>query len=87
MNEYYIKIRLVAFERAIEQLSEEYGIDLLTAKQWNELINSNYFRDIEHKIFFELIVKECIEISLKSSYRTDDMGSIIVKHIKEHFGV
>jgi hypothetical protein len=35
----------------------------------------------------ELIVKECAEVSLKSSHRDDDMGAIIARHINEHFGV
>lgn len=41
--------------------------------------------DIER--FAELIVRECEQVSLKSSYRDDDMGAIIAKQIREHFGV
>ena len=37
--------------------------------------------------FAELIVRECEQVSLKNSHRNDDMGSIIAKQIKKHFGV
>ncbi len=39
------------------------------------------------KKFAELIVRECEQVSLKHSHRDDDMGAIIARHIKEHFGV
>lgn len=35
----------------------------------------------------ELIVLECMEVSLQSSHRDDDMGAIIARNINEHFGV
>jgi len=37
--------------------------------------------------FAELIVRECEQVSLKNSHRDDDMGAIIARQIKEHFGV
>jgi hypothetical protein len=37
--------------------------------------------------FAELIVWECIDLSLGSSHRDDDMGAIIADKIKRHFGV
>ena len=37
--------------------------------------------------FTELIVKQCVNVSLQSSHREDDMGAIIAKQIKELFGV
>jgi len=37
--------------------------------------------------FAELIVQECEQVSLKNSHRNDDMGAIIAKQIKKHFGV
>jgi hypothetical protein len=37
--------------------------------------------------FAELIVRECEQVSLKNSHRGDDMGAIIAKQIREHFGV
>ena len=37
--------------------------------------------------FAELIVKECIKVTLNHSKRDDDMGAIITNNIKEHFGV
>jgi hypothetical protein len=39
------------------------------------------------KKFAELIVRECVEQSLKVSHRNNDMGSIIANMIKQHFGV
>jgi hypothetical protein len=40
-----------------------------------------------YQMFAELIVKECEQVSLKNSHRSDDMGAIIAEHIKQHFGV
>ena len=37
--------------------------------------------------FAELIVQECMQVSLKHSHRDDDMGAIIARNIKQHFGV
>ena len=37
--------------------------------------------------FAELIVRECEKVSLKNSHRDDDMGAIIARQIKQHFGV
>ena len=37
--------------------------------------------------FAELIVRECEQVSLKNSHRGDDMGAIIARQIKQHFGV
>jgi hypothetical protein len=37
--------------------------------------------------FAELIVRECGKVSLKNSHRDDDMGAIIARQIKQHFGV
>jgi len=37
--------------------------------------------------FAQLIVRECEQVSLKNSHRDDDMGAIIAKQIREHFGV
>jgi len=37
--------------------------------------------------FAELIVKECENVSLKNSHRNDDMGAIIARQIKQHFGI
>ena len=37
--------------------------------------------------FAELMVAECQQVSLKNSHRDDDMGAIIARQIKQHFGV
>ena len=47
---------------------------------------NNYF-ELFHEKFAELIVRECEQVSLKNSHRGDDMGSIIARQIREHFGV
>ena len=41
----------------------------------------------DYEKFAELIVNECVQVSLQSSHRDDDMGAIIVRNIKKHFGV
>jgi hypothetical protein len=38
-------------------------------------------------LFAELIAYECIDLALGSSHREDDMGAIIARQIKQHFGV
>jgi hypothetical protein len=44
-------------------------------------------KDNVYEKFALLIVKECVNVSLKSSHRYDDMGAIIASDIEEHFGV
>jgi hypothetical protein len=39
------------------------------------------------QIFAEAIVWECVDLSLGSSLRDDDMGAIIASKIKRYFGV
>ena len=46
------------------------------------VMRSDYTTD-----FAEMIIRECMELSLKNSHRDDDMGAIIARQIKEHFGV
>ena len=41
----------------------------------------------QYREFAELIVLECEKVSLKNSHRDDDMGAIIARQIKQHFGV
>jgi hypothetical protein len=36
--------------------------------------------------FAELIVQECEQVSLNNSHRDDDMGAIIARQIRQHFG-
>lgn len=45
------------------------------------------FYDIFNQQFAELIIEECSQVSLKNSHRDDDMGAIITRNIKQHFGV
>jgi hypothetical protein len=47
----------------------------------------NPYSNFDYEKFAELIVQECINVSLKSSHRYDDMGAIIANDIAEHFGV
>ena len=37
--------------------------------------------------FAELIVRECVQVSLKNSHRDDDMGAIIARQMLKQFGV
>ena len=37
--------------------------------------------------FATLIINQCVNVSLQSSHREDDMGAIIARNIKELFGV
>ncbi len=39
------------------------------------------------KKFAELIVKECVAVSMKSSLRSNDMGAVIAQNISIHFGL
>jgi hypothetical protein len=51
---------------------------------WDERTDGLHF---DQEMFAELIVQECMEVSLKYSHRDDDMGAIIARQIKQHFGV
>ena len=42
---------------------------------------------LDYRKFAELIIKECANISLSLSHRSDDMGAIIGTRIKQHFGI
>lgn len=44
-------------------------------------------KDTVYEKFAELIIAECVNVSLKSSHRYDDMGAIIANNIEDHFGV
>ena len=58
------------------------------AEQANNAISGNAFSMARYnEKFAELIVAECMEVSLKYSHRDDDMGAIIARQIKQHFGV
>lgn len=39
------------------------------------------------KKFAHDVVQECVDVSMKTSHREDDMGSIIAKKIQKHFGI
>jgi hypothetical protein len=53
----------------------------------NEELEKMYVPDCFAEKFAEMIVRECEQVSLKHSHRDDDMGAIIARHIKEHFGI
>jgi len=73
MNE---RIRELALQAGYQRINDYYTNGTVTA-----------FTDEQIEKFAELIVKECKQVSLKHSHRDDDMGAIIARHIKEHFGV
>ena len=66
------------FKLALKAMDFQGAVDIDTELK---LTNS------ELEKFAELIVQECMEVSLKSSHRDDDMGAIIARQIKKHFGV
>ena len=57
------------------------------ADQIEEMYKLPSERELAIEKFAELIVLECEQVSLKNSHRDDDMGAIIARQIKEHFGV
>ena len=65
----------------IKQFYIQTANETADGKEWaiGGLINAEKFA--------ELIVEECMEVSLKYSHRDDDMGAIIAKQIKQHFGI
>jgi hypothetical protein len=60
---------------------QEFKIECL---EWNE---EDQVWQVNAEKFAELIAWECIDLSLGSSHRDDDMGAIIANKIKQHFGV
>ena len=65
----------------IGQLAEQAGF----MDSWFSESGDDCEREI--KKFAQLIVYECMDLALGSSHREDDMGAIIAKKIKQHFGV
>jgi len=53
----------------------------------DEELAQMYIPDCFAERFAQLIVAECIDLSLGSSHRDDDIGAIIANKIKQHFGV
>ena len=74
--EAFVKVRNKSLAQArIKELAKQSGLWFVTQRE--DLIND----------FAELIVRECEQVSLQSSHRDDDMGAIIARNIKQHFGV
>ena len=69
----------------IWELAKKAGINL-TPAQFSGVLEDEV-DEFTLEDFAELIVKECEKVSLKSSHRDDDMGAIIARQIKQHFGV
>ena len=73
----------------IKQLAEQakqYALDAMIKITDKEQALKVYSESYDTK-FAELIVRECMEVSLGCSHRDDDMGAIIARQIKQHFGV
>ena len=79
----------------IRQLANQLG-PVATIANWGRVewsdnvypqIGDRMYAAIDLEKFAELIVRECEQVSLKNSHRGDDMGAIIARQIKEHFGV
>jgi hypothetical protein len=76
-------------ERIIELRKKAWVLvqtDLQTNERDECVDNREHLKMVFEK-FAELIVRECTQVSLKVSHRDDDMGAIIARMIKEHFGV
>jgi hypothetical protein len=70
----------------IRQLADEAGLRF-TQLMSNPMVPIVDGRETDLAKFAQLIVRECEQVSLKNSHRNDDMGAIIARQIKQHFGV
>ncbi len=72
----------------IRQLAEQAGATVITTHGMEHVVDGCYvIGPARLEKFAELIVRECEQVSLKNSHRDDDMGAIIARQIKQHFGV
>ena len=72
----------------IKQLAEQAGATVITTHGMEHVVDGCYvIGPARLEKFAELIVRECEQVSLKNSHRDDDMGAIIARQIKQHFGV
>jgi hypothetical protein len=62
-------------------------IKQLADKIWSLDIEPNPHFQLCLQAFAESIVQECESVSINNSHRDDDMGAIIARKIKQHFGV
>ena len=62
-------------------------IKKLADKVWSLDIEPNPHFQLCLQSFAESIVQECESVSISNSRRDDDMGAIIARKIKQHFGV
>jgi hypothetical protein len=70
----------------IQELARRAGI---ATEVWHKDAEGHGYKTANYQAekFAELIVQECEHVSLKCSHRNDDMGAIIARDIKEHFGI
>ncbi len=86
------RIRIRRMNERIRELARQARYDSKNEKHYLERVHNreitlDEYQEIYDKKFAELIVRECEQVSLKNSHRNDDMGAIIAKQIKKHFGV
>jgi len=62
-------------------------IKKLADKIWSLDVEPNPHFQLCLQAFAESIVQECESVSINNSHRDDDMGAIIARKIKQHFGV
>lgn len=69
------------------ELAEKAEFCLWGDEPWSpgDVVDWGSRYDDELENFAKLIIKECCDISLKSSHRDNDMGAIIAKNIEKHF--
>ena len=69
----------------IQQLAEQ--AESIRLKYDQATMKTERIHEFDKQKFAQLIVRECMEVSLGCSHRDDDMGAIIARQIKQHFGV
>jgi hypothetical protein len=73
-------------EYGMNERIRELADKIWAEEYWNNP-NTDKLLPAQLNRFAELIVRECGQVSLKNSHRDDDMGAIIARQIKQHFGV
>ncbi len=71
------RIRLLAEQAGVTFIAPSGMLSAYAAKAQEQ----------ELEKFAQLIVQECESVSIRNSHRDDDMGAIIARKIKQHFGV
>ena len=83
INPLSLRIKEISMNERIRELAKQAGM-----LDFSQVSGGRYkVTEIDIEEFAELIIGECEQMSYKNSHRNDDMGAIIARQIKEHFGV